>query len=930
VYDLDFSPDGESLVSVGLDEMVRVWDVQHPLDHLATVLEGQQGPVASVSFSPHNQWLVAGGSGNGAARLWHLTDPITPVRFLRNRAITLTDVVFSADSRWLVTTSNNQTIHLWATSRPTTPLRLLHTDVLTPTRPVFSADGQWLATSDGINTLALWNMTYPLSEPQFLQGHTGRIRATALSSDASWLAAASSDGSIYLWNTHALDTQGDPQVLREHEGAVNGVAFSRDNRWLATAGDDQTARLWNLHNLDAAPRVLHGHEESVNAVAFSPDTRWLITGGDDQTVCVWSVLDPSLRTAFLTEQEADIPAAEKKLTIAARNNLFSQAIEPVVLRGHEAAITSMAFSSDGERFATASEDGTVRLWPLATDALILQACDIAGRSLSAWEWQEYVAKYGYRETCSILPLAPIPPPVAPPAYPVADVQQELSTDRKEFPEMTSVFVAKVDIPAGTVINSGVEVLESRGLDNRIPDLERYDFRKTTSTPVLTQSSPPSNSAALGETLILLLIGLVVLVGSLIILFRAIRKKFSCLAACFIWGSFLIVFLLLIAWSIVSPLNGPSWQQRGTMPTTRRGIQPEPTEDPGVNIIVARIDLPSGTVLYDTQALLYTENISTLRYEEQAERLYTAAQMSELQDAKVLVPLFAGDPVERSFVLPWSDYEFYGMKTVRDIHAGEMLERSMFTETEAFVAKVDIPAGTVITSGLGLLESRVLDNRTPDIERYDFRRTTSTPVLSQSSPPTNSAAVGGTLTLLLIGMIVLIAGLIVLGRAIRKKFPRIAAWVIWGGIPVGCLLLIAWSIASSLNGPGWQQSGTVPTTSSGIPPTPTVDPGIDIIVARMDLPDGTVLTDTQNLLDTTNISTLRYENQAERLLTVAQMSELQDATLLVPLFAGDPVERSFVLPWSDYEFYGMKTVRDIQAGEMLERSMFGLPVPEEDE
>jgi pilus assembly protein CpaB len=85
------------------------------------------------------------------------------------------------------------------------------------------------------------------------------------------------------------------------------------------------------------------------------------------------------------------------------------------------------------------------------------------------------------------------------------------------------------------------------------------------------------------------------------------------------------------------------------PTPTPEVQPEPTEDPGVNIVVARIDLPVGTFITDTQNLLDTENISTLRYEEQAERLFRQSEIGDIREKVLTVPLFAGDPLEKTFL-----------------------------------------------------------------------------------------------------------------------------------------------------------------------------------------------------------------------------------------------------------------------------------------
>lgn len=78
-----------------------------------------------------------------------------------------------------------------------------------------------------------------------------------------------------------------------------------------------------------------GHSSYVDALAFSPDGRMLASGGDDSAVGL---------------REIDGLGAAQPL-----------------LRGHSDAVTTLAFNPEPEggefRFATGSEDGTVRLWP---------------------------------------------------------------------------------------------------------------------------------------------------------------------------------------------------------------------------------------------------------------------------------------------------------------------------------------------------------------------------------------------------------------------------------------------------------------------------------------------------------------------------------------------------------------------------------------
>ena len=54
-----FSPDGKTLASGGMDEMVRLWDVKAGKERAS--LKGHAGSVLSVAFSPDGKTLACGG-----------------------------------------------------------------------------------------------------------------------------------------------------------------------------------------------------------------------------------------------------------------------------------------------------------------------------------------------------------------------------------------------------------------------------------------------------------------------------------------------------------------------------------------------------------------------------------------------------------------------------------------------------------------------------------------------------------------------------------------------------------------------------------------------------------------------------------------------------------------------------------------------------
>ena len=89
-----------------------------------------------------------------------------------------------------------------------------------PSRAVaISADNRWLVTGSEDNTARLWDLTAkePASASIVLRGHEDAILAVAISADNRWLVTGSGDKTARLWDLTAKDPASASIVLRGHE-----------------------------------------------------------------------------------------------------------------------------------------------------------------------------------------------------------------------------------------------------------------------------------------------------------------------------------------------------------------------------------------------------------------------------------------------------------------------------------------------------------------------------------------------------------------------------------------------------------------------------------------------------------------------------------------------------------------------------------------
>ncbi len=176
--------------------------------------------------------------------------------------------------------------------------------------------------------------------------------SAAFSPDGNHIVTASEDGTARIWDAATGEPIG--AVLKGHKGDVFSAAFSPDGNRIVTASGDGTARIWDAATGEPIGAPLTGHEKEVNSAAFSRDGKRIVTASMDGTARIW-------------DAETGQPIGEPLNVRGIANGLAPDTRRRIII---DYAVVSAAFSPDGKRIVTASDDNTARLWDAATGEAI--------------------------------------------------------------------------------------------------------------------------------------------------------------------------------------------------------------------------------------------------------------------------------------------------------------------------------------------------------------------------------------------------------------------------------------------------------------------------------------------------------------------------------------------------------------------------------
>jgi RNA polymerase sigma factor (sigma-70 family) len=287
--------------------------------------EGHQAGVHGVALAPGGA-LVSFGK-DATVRTWDVAAGKAVGRLSVEQDRNTGGLAVSRDGRLLATpSSDNAAVRV--RERATGKLvRTLPAEPTVARHLVFSPDGRWLAGADSSSgIIQVWDVTRG--------GTVLRLRHKVV---YGVTCAFSPDGRQFAATEHGRVRFWDVGTWKEHPGlaayAPLGLAYSPDGRTLATASVEGV-RLFELATHRERSHVRpDGYPRG--ALQFSPTGRWLAWTGSSRTIHVWDVHRGEMLGSF---------------------------------RGHDDAVTGLAFAADDRALASSSEDSTILVWDVAGPA----------------------------------------------------------------------------------------------------------------------------------------------------------------------------------------------------------------------------------------------------------------------------------------------------------------------------------------------------------------------------------------------------------------------------------------------------------------------------------------------------------------------------------------------------------------------------------
>ncbi|KAA3608006.1 MAG: hypothetical protein DWQ01_13075 [Planctomycetota bacterium] len=371
IWGLSFSPDGSLLALPCEDASASIWDWKQ--QKILARLEGHRGGVFGVRFDAQGRRLASFSEEDRTVCLWKVEDArgssLQPFAVLGPHPSGVRDALFLDQSTLLTVTDLGQIFH-WSIQTYVPRVAMEHYDSR-ERKAAVSGDGRMVATLRAFD----FQFTGPLilrsvesgDEIHRLYSEDDIFREMALDFHGETLAVALGDSSLEIWQLQPVQKIGR---LSSTPKQTLALAWSPGGKRLATVGKSQL-------EVFSFPEFKSAWKQQVStpvyALQWSQDGKhlYLVNPIRQQAFLAFDGKPVAELGASFESSRAWISPHEKWAIHAIRDGVLR--VQPLTanqeswdLLGHETEALDFLFFSDGVHAASASRDGTIRIWDMET------------------------------------------------------------------------------------------------------------------------------------------------------------------------------------------------------------------------------------------------------------------------------------------------------------------------------------------------------------------------------------------------------------------------------------------------------------------------------------------------------------------------------------------------------------------------------------
>lgn len=286
------SPDGRfiALVSLGKPYIVDIWEIKS--GKIIKTLEGHQGHILSVQFSPNGELIAT--SQDKTVRIWDVKSGKC-INVLEGHTSAVLSCRFCLNGEFVVTRSEDNAMGIWNLKSGTKGLSAGVLDIQ------FSQDGRQMVIAEE-NVVSVLDVVNDQVIRSFKEPAT--VFFCCFNSDGNHIVTATRDDVVSILDVKSgrriAACQADLLGERRQESInpiwVNCVTYtvsrhirlSPDKKTIVFRSNRESATILNLENGQCV-NILEGQTSILYSLQYSVDGKFVITASGDNAVRIWDV-----------------------------------------------------------------------------------------------------------------------------------------------------------------------------------------------------------------------------------------------------------------------------------------------------------------------------------------------------------------------------------------------------------------------------------------------------------------------------------------------------------------------------------------------------------------------------------------------------------------------------------------------------------------